>query len=107
MAKIEFVQPDGRRMTVDLPEGVSLMQGIVQQDVGGVVAECGGSAMCATCHVYVDDTGCRPLPPIDAVEDEMLNSTASERKPNSRLSCQLTITPDVEGLIVHLPKRQI
>ena len=92
--------------TAELPDGFSLMQGIVQQDVGGVVAECGGSAMCATCHVYVDDRACTPLPPIDAVEDEMLDSTASERKPNSRLSCQLTVTPDVEGLVVYLPERQ-
>jgi len=107
MASIEFVYPDGRHRVAEIPEGISLMQGIVQQDIGGVVAECGGSAMCATCHVYVDDTNCRRLPAVEPIEDEMLDSTASERRSNSRLSCQLTVTPDLDGLLVHLPEKQI
>jgi 2Fe-2S ferredoxin len=107
MPTIHFVHPDGSSKTLDLPAGTSLMQAIVSNNVGGVVAECGGSAMCATCHVYVEESQLGRLPPIDFVEDEMLGSTASERRPNSRLSCQIELTDELDGLIVHLPERQI
>lgn len=107
MPTIHFVHPDGTRKTVDLPTGTNLMQAIVTNNVGGVVAECGGSAMCATCHVYIEESQLGRLPPVHFVEDEMLGSTASERMPNSRLSCQIEITDDLDGLVVFLPERQV
>src|SRR5690606_27074552 len=104
---VHFVHPDGTRKSVDLQTGTSLMQAIVANNIGGVVAECGGSAMCATCHVYIEPSQLDRLAPVDFVEDEMLGSTAAERKPNSRLSCQIEVTDAIEGLIVYLPERQV
>jgi 2Fe-2S ferredoxin len=68
------------------------------------VAECGGAAMCATCHAYVEPMA--GLPPVGAVEEEMLESAAAERRPTSRLSCQIKLKPELDGLVVHLPDRQ-
>lgn len=107
MPNITYILADGSRKLVDVPNGTSLMQGAVNNGISGIVAECGGSAMCATCHVYVDPDWVARLPPINAVEEEMLDSVASERTDNSRLSCQLAATPDLEGLVVTLPPTQI
>ena len=106
MVTITYVHHDGSRQEVDAASGSTLMQTALEHSVSNIVAECGGSAMCATCHVYVDPTQLDRLPPMDAVEDEMLNSTAAERRPNSRLSCQLTVTPALDGLVVHVPEQQ-
>jgi 2Fe-2S ferredoxin len=106
MPRIRFIEPDGTEKTLDLPTGTSLMQAIMQNDINGVVAECGGSAMCATCHVYIAEEQLHLLPEMDFVEDEMLGSTAAERRPNSRLSCQIPVTEALDGLVVHLPGRQ-
>lgn len=106
MVRITYVSHDGTRHDVDAAVGSTLMQTALERAVPNIVGECGGSAMCATCHVYVDPAHLDRLPPVDAVEDEMLNSTADERRPNSRLSCQLTVTPAFEGLVVHVPKLQ-
>ena len=103
MPNITYILADGSRKLVDVPNGTSLMQGAVNNGISGIVAECGGSAMCATCHVYVDPDWVARLPPINAVEEEMLDSVASERTDNSRLSCQLSATPELEGLVVTLP----
>lgn len=107
MPNITYEMPDGTRGNAFVPEGISLMQGLVQQDVGNIVAECGGSAMCATCHIYVDESQLDMLPPIGEIEDEMLDSTMAERKPNSRLSCQITVTAALEGLTIRFPDVQI
>jgi 2Fe-2S ferredoxin len=106
MPNITYILADGSRKLIDVPNGTSLMQGAVNNGISGIVAECGGSAMCATCHVYVDPDWVARLPPINAVEDEMLDSVASERTDNSRLSCQLNATPELEGLVVTLPPTQ-
>jgi 2Fe-2S ferredoxin len=106
MPTIHFVEPDGTRKTMNAPSGISLMHFITQNGVKGVVAECGGSAMCATCHVYIADDQLGLLPEMDYVENEMLGSTRAERKPNSRLSCQIELTDDMNGLTVLLPERQ-
>ena len=74
--------------------------------VDGIVAECGGSCMCATCHVYVREDQLAKTPAMQADEDAMLEGTASPRKPNSRLSCQLVVSPQMEGLVVYLPETQ-
>jgi 2Fe-2S ferredoxin len=82
------------------------MEGAVQNGVDGILAECGGSCMCATCHVYVDEAWLPRLNPIEEEEEEMLGSTAAKRKANSRLSCQIRVTAELDGLVVNLPPKQ-
>ena len=107
MPQIVYVQPDGSREAVPASAGATVMMTAVGHGIAGIVAECGGSAMCATCHVYVDPTSVGFLPPTSEVEHEMLASAASERRETSRLSCQLVLAPGVDELIVHIPERQI
>jgi 2Fe-2S ferredoxin len=83
------------------------MQGAVVHGLDGIVAECGGNAVCATCHIYVDRDHIERLPPMGADEDALMEGTASERRPNSRLSCQIIVTAELEGLVVILPDRQV
>ncbi len=103
---ITYISDAGETRQVAVPVGDSVMEGAIKNSVDGIVAECGGACMCATCHVYVDEAFLAKLPPMDENENEMLNSTASERRPNSRLSCQLQVTPELEGLIVRTPPTQ-
>jgi 2Fe-2S ferredoxin len=105
MPRVTFVQPDGDRRVVEAPVGVSVMKAAVMGGVPGIVAECGGSCMCATCHVYVAAAAV-PLPPVSADEDEMLDVAAAERRPTSRLSCQLVLTDEVDELVVDVPETQ-
>jgi 2Fe-2S ferredoxin len=107
MPNITYILADGSKKTLDVPSGTSVMQAAVNNGIEGIVAECGGSAMCATCHVYVAPEWADKLPPINAVEEEMLESVACERTDNSRLSCQLCASPEFEGLVVTLPRTQI
>ncbi|MGW6172513.1 2Fe-2S iron-sulfur cluster-binding protein [Arthrobacter sp. NPDC055138] len=104
MPKVTFIQPDGMQTVLDAEAGASVMRTAVSNGLAGIVAECGGSAMCATCHVYVEDGDLDGLPEVSEVEDEMLDCTASERCGNSRLSCQL---PVVSDLAVRLPESQV
>jgi len=106
MPKIVFIHPDGARQALEIAEGTSVMDGATSQGVDAIVAECGGNCMCATCHVYVDPARLDSLPALSEDEDALLDSTASERRPNSRLSCQLTVTPALDGLELTLPERQ-
>lgn len=107
MPQIVFVQPNGLRETVQASAGSTVMMTAINHGIAGIIAECGGSAMCATCHVYVDPASVEFLPPTSEVENEMLASAASERKQHSRLSCQLELAPGVDELIVHVPERQV
>jgi ferredoxin, 2Fe-2S len=104
MPKITFIDAGGQTLSFEADSGASVMQVAVSNGVDGIVAECGGSAMCATCHVYVEPGCLAALPAPDAVEDEMLNATAAERRCNSRLSCQLAVGD--EDLVVRLPELQ-
>ena len=106
MPLITFVHPDGREEILDIPANTTIMHAAVAAGVDGIVGECGGSAMCATCHVYVSADQADVLPPVSAVEDAMLDSTASERRKESRLSCQLPVSEAYEGLVLHLPETQ-
>ncbi|HSW07937.1 2Fe-2S iron-sulfur cluster-binding protein [Aquabacterium sp.] len=106
MPDISFIHPDGSEQGFEAPEGVSVMQAATGFGVAGIVAECGGSALCATCHVYVDAAWVDQLPPPLANELEMLDCTAAERRPGSRLSCQITLNAAMQGLVLHLPERQ-
>jgi len=107
MPQIVYVQPDGSREAVPASAGATVMMTAVSHGIAGIVAECGGSAMCATCHVYVDPVSAAFLPPTSEVENEMLASAASERQENSRLSCQLVLADGVDELVVHIPERQV
>jgi 2Fe-2S ferredoxin len=107
MPTITYVHPDGARDTQEIATGTTVMLGAVSHGIDGIVAECGGNCMCATCHVYVAEDQLGRLPAMSEEEDALLDSTASERKANSRLSCQITVTPELDGLIVSLPDRQV
>jgi ferredoxin, 2Fe-2S len=106
MPTIVYVQPDGSRREVDASPGTSVMKNAVLNDVPGIVAECGGSLMCATCHVYVDPADLDRVPPATEDEDEMLEVTESERRDTSRLSCQLTVEETLDRFTVHVPEAQ-
>jgi 2Fe-2S ferredoxin len=103
--KITYVAHDGVEHKVDVPLGWSVMEGAVRQRVPGIDADCGGACACATCHVYVDPAWGAALPPKSEMEETMLDF-ALARKPESRLSCQLRATSDMEGLILRLPVSQ-
>jgi 2Fe-2S ferredoxin len=103
MAKITYIEPDGNRQTLDVPDGWSVMEGAVDRGIEGIVAQCGGSCSCATCHVYV--VSGHVAEPAEE-ELEMLEMVAAERRPNSRLSCQLEVGPALDGLVVQIPDTQ-
>lgn len=105
MPKVVFVQPDGVRRQIDAPTGITLMEAARQNGVVGVIAQCGGACACATCHVYVDPSWLGKLDPPEDMEQGMLE-TAWEPRDNSRLSCQVHITPKLDGLEVAVPQRQ-
>jgi ferredoxin, 2Fe-2S len=108
MITVWFVATDGTRQEVKVQDGTSLMRGAIDAGISGIVGECGGNAMCATCHVYLEgDSGRRGVPPVSEVEDAMLDETAAPRKASSRLSCQITADPDFDGITVQLPAAQI
>ncbi|WP_205752032.1 2Fe-2S iron-sulfur cluster-binding protein [Cryptosporangium phraense] len=107
MPKITFVQPDGTESALDVDAGTTVMMAALAASVEGILAECGGNAMCATCHVVVVDPTRPGLPPVSDDEDEMLDCTASPRKEGSRLSCQLPVTEELDGLVVRLPEEQM
>ena len=106
VVQITFIHDDGREEVVNVQPGASLMHAATGAGIDSIVAECGGAAMCATCHIYLEDDDAS-VPAMNEVEDEMLNSTASERRAGSRLSCQIKITPELDGLRVRLPATQV
>jgi ferredoxin, 2Fe-2S len=106
MPTIHFIHPDDRTESVEAEIGNSAMRAALAHGLDGIVAECGGSAVCATCHVYVDEAWLAKLKPVGADEDELLDGTASDRLPNSRLSCQIEMTSELDGLVLRLPARQ-
>lgn len=106
MVAVTFIEPDGNRRTVEAKPGTSVMEAAIDNDVKGIVAECGGACSCATCHVYVDPAWTDRLTPPDPQEDGMLDCVL-DRTDESRLSCQITIEPELDGLLVRVPKDQI
>ena len=105
MPRIKFIEHNGREHEVDVPLGWSVMEGAVKNLIPGIDADCGGACACATCHVYVDPAWLPKLPPKSDMEDTMLDF-AQELRTNSRLSCQIKATPEIDGLIVRTPKDQ-
>ena len=106
MPKVTYRHADGKETTLDVPAGWSLMEAAIQNDIDGIVAECGGGCACATCHVYVDAEFADRLPPISDMEGDMLECTAAERQAGSRLSCQIQVSNELDGLCVSIPDRQ-
>ncbi|PRB84547.1 2Fe-2S iron-sulfur cluster-binding protein [Pseudomonas sp. MYb185] len=106
MSKVVYISHDGTRHELDVSDGVSLMQAAVSNGIYDIVGDCGGSASCATCHVYVDEAFCDKLPAPTEREAGMLECAAAEVKPNSRLCCQIVMSPVLDGLVVEIPDRQ-
>jgi 2Fe-2S ferredoxin len=105
MVKLTFIQPDGASQTVEAEPGVTLMEAAKLNDVPGIEAECGGACACATCHVYVDAAWVEATGKPAEMEEDMLDFAFDVRK-ESRLSCQIKITPALDGLTVRVPAKQ-
>jgi ferredoxin, 2Fe-2S len=105
MPKITFSDSSGAARTVEAEVGSTVMETAIRNNVPGIEAECGGACACATCHVYVDPVWQEKLPPKSDMEETMLDF-AQELQPNSRLSCQIKVTPELDGLVVRTPKSQ-
>ena len=105
MAKIKYIEHNGKEHEVDVANGLSVMEGAVQNDISGIDADCGGGMACATCHVYVKEDWLNKLTKKEDGEEDMLDM-AFEPKKNSRLSCQLIVSNELDGLIVSIPSKQ-
>lgn len=106
MAKIVYHDVNGNRREVNVEKGSTVMEGAIDNDVAGIIAECGGACACATCHAYIGGTWLSKLRPLDDMEDAMLDS-APERRPNSRLTCQIEVTDDLDGMEVFVANNGI
>ena len=107
MIELQFIHNDGQQTIAKARTGQSLMQAALELSIDAIAADCGGLLTCATCHVIVDDAWIDRLPAPLANELEMLECTASERLPGSRLSCQIQLNPALQGLVLRLPERQV
>lgn len=105
MPRITFITPDGERHEVDVQNGYSVMEAAINNNIEGIVAECGGACACATCHSYIDEAWLDKLPPMDDMEDSMLDA-AYDRRDNSRLTCQLEVNEKLDGLVVHVAENE-
>ena len=105
MPKVIYITPKGDRHEVDVEKGYSVMEGAINNNIEGIVAECGGACACATCHSYIDEAWLDKMPAMDDMEDSMLDA-AYDRKPTSRLTCQLEMTDEWDGLIVHVGENE-
>lgn len=105
MPKITYIEPDGRQVDVEIDTGWSVMQAAMSNGIDGIEAQCSGSCACATCHCYVETCGDR-LPPPSEMEQNMLALVAAERRTNSRLSCQIKVTAEMDGVVVRMPETQ-
>jgi 2Fe-2S ferredoxin len=105
MPRIIFITPDGEKHEVDVESGYSVMEAAINNNIEGIVAECGGACACATCHSYIDESWIDRMPAMDDMEDSMLDA-AYDRRDNSRLTCQLEVRDDWEGLIVHVAENE-
>ena len=106
MPRITFIQPDGAATTVEIANGLTVMEGAIENGIEGILAECGGSCSCSTCHCYVADGWARALPaPLD--DEAGLLEFAWEPRESSRLTCQLRVTDALDGLVLHVPAQQL
>ena len=105
MPKITYIEFTGKSHTIDIPKGLSVMEGAVQNTIPGIDADCGGACACATCHVYVNEEWLNKLPEKTSTEQDMLDM-AFEPNNQSRLSCQILVNEDLDGLVVKMPSKQ-
>ena len=105
MPKITYIEHNGKNHTIEVANGLSVMEGAVQNNIPGIDADCGGSMACATCHVYVEDSWFNKLPEPEDAEKDMIDM-AYEPKKNSRLSCQIIVSDEINGLTVTTPEKQ-
>jgi len=105
MAKITFIMHDGEKHEVEAENGSTVMEAAIKNSVPGIDAECGGACACATCHVYIDDGWREKVGAPEAMEEDMLDF-AFDIRPNSRLSCQVRVSDELDGLVVTIPQTQ-
>ena len=105
MTKITYKDQQGNSKTIDIDNGLSVMEGAIQNEIPGIDADCGGSMACATCHVYVEEKWLNKIPKAVDAEEDMIDM-AFEPKKNSRLSCQLIVSDELDGLEVNIPSKQ-
>ena len=105
MAKITYIEHDGTKHTIDVANGLSVMEGAIKNSIPGIDADCGGACACATCHVYVDTEWVEKTGTKEDMEQTMLDF-AVDVEETSRLSCQIEVTDELDGLIVRLPQSQ-
>ena len=105
MPKITYIEHNEKSHTLEVADGLTVMEGALQNNIPGIDADCGGSCACATCHVYVDKKWFNKLPNKESAEEDMLDM-AFEPKSSSRLSCQLTVSDELDGLVVNMPSKQ-
>ena len=107
MAKITYIEHGGTEHVVDVPNGLTVMEGARDNGIPGIEADCGGACACSTCHVYVDPAWTDKLPPVEPMEEDMLDFAYEPKPGQSRLTCQLKVTDALDGLVVRMPERQI
>ena len=107
MAKITYIEFGGTEHVVDVKSGLTVMEGARDNNIPGIEADCGGACACSTCHVYVDEAWTEKLPPVVPMEEDMLDFAFEPKPGSSRLTCQLKVSDDLDGLIVRMPEKQI
>ena len=106
-SQITFIQPDGSARTIAVVAGANVMLTALANGIAGIVAECGGACACATCHVFVDEAFAAKVGEPGDLEDDMLDGAATDREPASRLSCQVKMSADLDGLVVRIAPEQV
>ena len=107
MAKITYIEHGGKEHVVEVANGMAVMEGARDNNIPGIEADCGGACACSTCHVYVNGDWVAKLPAKDAMEEDMLDFAYEPNPERSRLTCQLKVTDELDGLIVNMPEKQI
>ncbi|AML49930.1 MULTISPECIES: 2Fe-2S iron-sulfur cluster-binding protein [Falsihalocynthiibacter] len=107
MAKITYIEHNGKKHEVEVANGLSVMEGARDNNIPGIEADCGGACACSTCHVYVDEAWLEKIPGKDAMEEDMLDFAFQPNPTTSRLTCQIKVTDALDGLVVQMPEKQI
>lgn len=107
MAKITYIEHGGKQHVVDVANGMTVMEGARDNNIPGIEADCGGACACSTCHVYVDPEWVSKLPAKEVMEEDMLDFAYEPDPARSRLTCQVTVSDDLDGLIVQMPEKQV
>ena len=105
MPKITYIDQTGNSKTIEVENGLTVMEGAIQNNIPGIDADCGGSMACATCHVYVEDSWLNKIPKAEDAENDMIDMAYNPKK-NSRLSCQIIVSDELDGLVVTTPEKQ-